>query len=89
MRQVLTPPGKHAANVFAYTFPPKPVASSTEQLKNDMKQSFIETVVRFVTNFKDTMLRYITFAPYRMQAMLSVSTGDCLLWSIAPESGGH
>jgi phytoene dehydrogenase-like protein len=72
----MAPPGKHAASAFAYAFP---VESSRDQhghLKNIMAEKVIDKITRFAPNFRDIVIRHITFAPYHMQTMFAAPDGD-------------
>jgi phytoene dehydrogenase-like protein len=72
----MAPPGKHAASAFAYAFP---VESSRDQhghLKNVMAEKVIDKITRFAPNFRDIVIRHITFAPYHMQTMFGAPDGD-------------
>ncbi len=62
MRQVLTLPGKHAASVFAYTFPSKPVANSTNDLKTIWRKDYRKHSQVHYNNFKATIFSN-RFAP--------------------------
>lgn len=72
----LAPPGKHAASAFAYAFPVEVNRDQRGRLKNEMAQRVIDKITRFAPNFKDIMIRHITFAPYHMNTMFGAPAGD-------------
>jgi phytoene dehydrogenase-like protein len=72
----LAPPGKHAASAFAYAFPVEVSRDQHGRLKNDMAQRVIDKITRYAPNFKDMVIRHITFAPYHMQTMFGAPSGD-------------
>jgi len=72
----LAPPGKHAASAFAYAFPVEVSREQHGRLKNVMAQRVIDKITRFAPNFKDIVIRHITFAPYHMQTMFAAPAGD-------------
>jgi phytoene dehydrogenase-like protein len=72
----LAPPGKHAASAFAYAFPVEVSREQHGHLKNEMAQRVIDKITRYAPNFKDIVIRHITFAPYHMQTMFGAPTGD-------------
>jgi phytoene dehydrogenase-like protein len=72
----LAPPGKHAASAFAYAFPVEVVHDQHGHLRNEMAQRVIDKITRYAPNFRDTVIRHITFAPYHMQTMFGAPSGD-------------
>ncbi|KZS60338.1 hypothetical protein A4G28_00980 [Mycobacterium ostraviense] len=72
----LAPPGKHAASAFAYAFPVEADRNQHGHLKNEMAQRVIDKITRFAPNFKDIVIRQITFAPHHMQTMFGAPAGD-------------
>ncbi|WP_205873083.1 phytoene desaturase family protein [Mycobacterium camsae] len=72
----LAPPGKHAASAYAYAFPVEVARDQHGHLKNEMAQRVIDKITRFAPNFKDIVLRHITFAPYHMSTMFAAPAGD-------------
>ncbi|OBG35028.1 dehydrogenase [Mycobacterium alsense] len=72
----MAPPGKHAASAFAYAFPVEVDRERHGQLKNEMAQRVIDKLTRFAPNFKDIVIRHITFAPYHMNTMFAAPDGD-------------
>lgn len=72
----LAPPGKHAASAFAYAFPVEASRDQHGHLKNEMAQRVIDKITRFAPNFKDIVIRHITFAPYHMNTMFGAPAGD-------------
>jgi phytoene dehydrogenase-like protein len=72
----LAPPGKHAASAYAYAFPVENSRDQHGHLKNEMAERVIDKVTRFAPNFKDIVIRHITFAPYHMNTMFGAPAGD-------------
>ncbi len=72
----LAPPGKHAASAYAYAFPVEVDRDQHGHLKRIMARRVIDKITRFAPNFKDIVIRYITFAPYHMQTMFGAPSGD-------------
>ncbi|CAM3296598.1 dehydrogenase [Mycobacterium intermedium] len=72
----MAPPGKHAASAYAYAFPVEADRDQHGQLKKDMAQRVIDKITRLAPNFKDILIRHITFAPYHMQSMFAAPAGD-------------
>jgi phytoene dehydrogenase-like protein len=72
----MAPPGKHAASAFAYAFPVEVDRDQHGHLKNDMAQRVIDKITKFAPNFKDIVIRHITFAPYHMNTMFGAPAGD-------------
>lgn len=72
----MAPPGKHAASAFAYAFPVEVDRERHGQLKNEMAQRVIDKITRLAPNFKDIVIRHITFAPYHMSTMFGAPGGD-------------
>ncbi|QLL05234.1 phytoene desaturase family protein [Mycobacterium vicinigordonae] len=72
----LAPPGKHAASAYAYAFPVEASRDRHGHLKNEMAQRVIEKISSYAPNFKDIVLRHITFAPYHMNTMFAAPAGD-------------
>jgi phytoene dehydrogenase-like protein len=72
----MAPPGKHAASAFAYAFPVEVSRDQHGHLKNEMAQCVIDKITRFAPNFKDIVIRHITFAPYHMNTMFGAPAGD-------------
>ncbi len=72
----MAPPGKHAASAFAYAFPVEVSRDQHGQLKNEMAQQVIDKITRLAPNFKDIVIRHITFAPYHMNTMFGAPAGD-------------
>lgn len=72
----MAPPGKHAASAFAYAFPVESDRGQHGRLKNKMAQRVIDKITRLAPNFKDIVLRHITFAPYHMNTMFGAPDGD-------------
>ena len=72
----MAPPGKHAASAFAYAFPVEVSRDQHGHLKNEMAQRVIDKITRFAPNFKDIVIRHITFAPYHMNTMFGAPAGD-------------
>lgn len=69
-------PGKHAASAFAYAFPVESDRGQHGRLKNEMAQRVIDKITRLAPNFKDIVIRHITFAPYHMNTMFGAPDGD-------------
>ena len=72
----LAPPGKHAASAYAYAFPVEASRDQHGHLKNEMAQRVIDKITRYAPNFRDIVIRHITFAPYHMQTMFGAPSGD-------------
>lgn len=72
----MAPPGKHAASAFAYAFPVEVSRDQHGHLKNLMAQRVIDKITRLAPNFKDILIRHITFAPYHMHTMFGAPSGD-------------
>lgn len=72
----MAPPGKHAASAFAYAFPVETSRDQHGHLKNEMAQRVIDKITRLAPNFKDIVIRHITFAPYHMNTMFGAPSGD-------------
>jgi phytoene dehydrogenase-like protein len=72
----MAPPGKHAASAYAYAFPVEVDRHDHGQLKNVMAQRVIDKITRLAPNFKDIVIRHITFAPYHMNTMFGAPAGD-------------
>ncbi len=72
----LAPPGKHAASAYAYAFPVEVSRDQHGHLKNEMAQRVIDKITRLAPNFKDIVIRHITFAPYHMNTMFGAPAGD-------------
>ncbi len=72
----LAPPGKHAASAYAYAFPVENNRDQHGHLKNEMAERVIDKITRFAPNFKDIVIRHITFAPYHMNTMFGAPAGD-------------
>ncbi|MFQ2876115.1 phytoene desaturase family protein [Mycobacterium sp. MS3] len=72
----LAPRGKHAASAYAYAFPVEVSRDQHGHLKNEMAQRVIDKISRFAPNFKDIVIRHITFAPYHMNTMFAAPGGD-------------
>ncbi len=72
----MAPPGKHAASAFAYAFPVEVARDQHGHLKNEMAQRVIDKITRLAPNFKDIVIRHITFAPYHMNTMFGAPAGD-------------
>lgn len=72
----MAPPGKHAASAFAYAFPVEASRDQHGHLKNEMAQRVIDKITRLAPNFKDIVIRHITFAPYHMNTMFGAPSGD-------------
>jgi phytoene dehydrogenase-like protein len=72
----LAPPGKHAASAFAYAFPVGAGRDQHGRLKNEMAQRVIDKITRYAPNFRDIVIRHITFAPYHMETMFGAPSGD-------------
>jgi phytoene dehydrogenase-like protein len=72
----LAPPGKHAASAYAYAFPVEASRDQHGHLKNEMAQRVIDKISRYAPNFRDIVIRHITFAPYHMQTMFGAPSGD-------------
>ena len=72
----MAPPGKHAASAFAYAFPVEVGRDQHGHLKNEMAQRVIDKISRLAPNFKDIVIRHITFAPYHMNTMFGAPAGD-------------
>src|SRR5277367_5771158 len=70
------PPGKHAASAYAYAFPVEASRDQHGHLKNEMAQRVIDKITRYAPNFRDIVIRHITFAPYHMQTMFGAPSGD-------------
>lgn len=88
MDSTLAPPGKHAASAYAYAFPVEASRDQHGHLKNEMAQRVIEKISRFAPNFKDILIRHITFAPYHMQTMFGAPSGDFCHGLLQPELMG-
>jgi phytoene dehydrogenase-like protein len=72
----MAPPGKHAASAYAYAFPVEVSRDQHGHLKNEMAQRVIDKLTRLAPNFKDIVIRHITFAPYHMNTMFGAPDGD-------------
>src|SRR5579875_3253554 len=72
----MAPPGKHAASAFAYAFPVETSRELRGQLKKVMAERVIDKITRYAPNFRDILIRHITFAPYHMQTMFAAPSGD-------------
>ncbi|WP_061555731.1 phytoene desaturase family protein [Mycobacterium simiae] len=72
----MAPAGKHAASAFAYAFPVEVDRDQHGHLKNEMAQRVIDKITKFAPNFKDIVIRHITFAPYHMNTMFGAPAGD-------------
>jgi phytoene dehydrogenase-like protein len=72
----LAPQGKHAASVYAYAFPVEAARDQHGRLKNEMAQRVIDKITRYAPNFRDIVIRHITFAPYHMETMFGAPSGD-------------
>ncbi|MGZ4509970.1 MAG: phytoene desaturase family protein [Mycobacterium sp.] len=72
----MAPPGKHAASAYAYAFPVEVDRQDHGRLKNVMAQRVIDKITRLAPNFKDIVIRHITFAPYHMNTMFGAPAGD-------------
>lgn len=72
----MAPPGKHAASAYAYAFPVEVSRDQHGHLKNLMAGRVIDKITRLAPNFKDIMIRHITFAPYHMNTMFGAPAGD-------------
>lgn len=72
----MAPPGKHAASAFAYAFPVEVGRDQHGHLKSEMSQRVIDKIGKFAPNFKDIVIRHITFAPYHMNTMFGAPAGD-------------
>ncbi|MCV7303215.1 NAD(P)/FAD-dependent oxidoreductase [Mycobacterium barrassiae] len=72
----MAPPGKHAASAFAYAFPVETSRDQHGHLKNEMAEKVIDKITRYAPNFRDILIRHITFAPYHMQTMFAAPAGD-------------
>lgn len=72
----LAPPGKHAASAFAYAFPVEAGRDQHGKLKNEMAEQVIDKITRYAPNFRDIVIRHITFASYHMQTMFAAPAGD-------------
>lgn len=88
MDSSLAPPGKHAASAYAYAFPVEASRDRHGHLKNEMAQRVIDKITRFAPNFKDILIRHITFAPYHMQTMFAAPSGDFCHGLLQPELMG-
>ncbi len=88
MDSSLAPPGKHAASAYAYAFPVEASRDQHGHLKNEMAQRVIDKITRFAPNFKDILIRHITFAPYHMQTMFAAPSGDFCHGLLQPELMG-
>ena len=74
----LAPQGKHAASAYAYAFPVEVARDQHGRLKNEMAQRVIDKITRYAPNFRDIVIRHITFAPYHMETMFGAPSGDFL-----------
>ncbi|BCO34120.1 hypothetical protein MHEC_05530 [Mycobacterium heckeshornense] len=72
----MAPPGKHAASAFAYAFPVETSRELRGKLKKVMAERVIDKITRYAPNFRDILIRHITFAPYHMQTMFAAPSGD-------------
>ncbi|MFI5510046.1 phytoene desaturase family protein [Mycobacterium sp. NPDC051804] len=72
----MAPPGKHAASAYAYAFPVEANRDQHGHLKNVMAEKVIDKISRYAPNFRDILIRHITFAPYHMQTMFAAPSGD-------------
>jgi phytoene dehydrogenase-like protein len=72
----MAPPGKHAASAYAYAFPVETNRDQHGHLKNVMADKVIDKITRYAPNFRDILIRHITFAPYHMQTMFAAPSGD-------------
>lgn len=68
-----SPEGKHAASAFAYAFPVEAVRDHHGRLKTEMARRVVDKISRYAPNFKDIVLRQISFAPYHMQTMFGAA----------------
>jgi phytoene dehydrogenase-like protein len=72
----MAPPGKHAASAYAYAFPVETDRDQHGHLKNEMAEKVIDKITRYAPNFRDILIRHITFAPYHMHTMFGAPSGD-------------
>jgi phytoene dehydrogenase-like protein len=72
----MAPDGKHAASAFAFAFPVEAAREQHGKLKNEMAQRVIDKISRYAPNFRDVIIRHITFAPYHMETMFGAPAGD-------------
>ncbi len=72
----MAPPGMHAASAYAYAFPVETSRDQHGHLKNEMAEKVIDKITRYAPNFRDILIRHITFAPYHMQTMFAAPSGD-------------
>ncbi len=84
----MAPPGKHAASVYAYAFPVEAPREQHGHLKTLMAQQVIDKITRYAPNFKDILIRDITFAPYHMNTMFGAPNGDFCHGLLQPELMG-
>lgn len=84
----LAPDGKHTASVFAYAFPTEAPREEHGRLKNEMAQKVIDKISGYAPNFRDVVLRRITFAPYHMATMFGAPNGDYCHGLLQPEMMG-
>ncbi len=85
----LAPPGKHAASAFAYAFPVEVDRDQHGRLKNEMAQRVIDKITHYAPNFRDIVIRHITFAPYHMQTMFGAPSGDFCHGLLHPDLMGQ
>lgn len=84
----LAPAGKHAASVYAYAFPTEAPREHHGRLKTEMAQRVIDKITRYAPNFRDVLIRHITFAPYHMNTMFGAPRGDFCHGLLQPELMG-
>ena len=85
----MAPPGKHAASAFAYAFPVEANRDQHGRLKNTMAQRVIDKISSYAPNFRDIVIRHITFAPYHMQTMFGAPSGDFCHGLLHPDLMGQ
>jgi phytoene dehydrogenase-like protein len=54
-----------------------------------MAQHVIDKISRFAPNFRDIVIRHITFAPYHMQTMFGAPSGDFCHGLLHPDLMGQ
>ena len=74
--------------MFAYAFPTEAPREQHGQLKNEMARRVIDRISRYAPNFRDIVLRQITFAPYHMNTMFGAPNGDYCHGLLQPELMG-
>lgn len=65
-----------AFSAYTYAFPVETNRDQHGHLKNVMAEKVIDKITRYAPNFRDILIRHITFAPYHMQTMSAAPADD-------------